>query len=69
MVKIKLNDFGAGDILCCPTCNDGYLHVLAVEHSNDNVSIAYECESCNEPNVLEIHNFKGNKTISWFDGK
>ena len=69
MKKIKLNDFGAGDCLHCPSCNGEYLHVLQVEHENDDISIGYTCETCGSENILEIHNYKGHKTIGWYDGK
>jgi transcription elongation factor Elf1 len=69
MQKIKTIDYGSGDTLCCPTCNEGYLHVVVVDHNKDDVSIAYDCETCGEQNILEIHNFKGNKTIGWYNGQ
>jgi hypothetical protein len=69
MIKMKLYDFGVGDTLRCPSCDGEYLHVICVDHTADNVSIAYECETCDNNNILEIHNFKGHKTIGWYEGQ
>lgn len=71
MKKLKFFDYGAGDCLICPSCNNdySYLHITSVEHKNDDISIVYSCETCGNENVLDIFNEKGHKRIGWYDGK